>query len=316
MNVFGNVQISTQAVQSLLGAGIPIVYFSQGGWYYGTTHGLGEKNVFLRMTQFATAQDPQRCLAIARSLVGGKIRNARTLLQRNHIEPPRRALDLLKCLVDQALAAASLEELLGIEGNAARIYFENFSGMIKFPSQTTGGHDPGDHTPVPEDHVDAGSSPFVFDFRRRNRRPPRDPVNALLSLAYSVLAKDLSVVCHAVGFDPYLGFFHQPRYGRPSLALDLMEPFRPLIADSVVLSAINTKMIGPEHFIRVGPSVALKPEGRRGFFRAYEQRMDSLVTHPILGYRASYRRILEVQTRLLARYLLGEIAEYQAFTTR
>jgi CRISP-associated protein Cas1 len=157
---------------------------------------------------------------------------------------------------------------------------------------------------------------FRFDFAGRNRRPPRDPVNALLSLAYSVLAKDLTIICQAVGLDPFLGFFHQLRFGRASLALDLMEPMRPLVADSAVLSAINTRMVTERDFLRVGPSVALTADGRKAFFRAYEQRMDTLVTHPLFGYRVNYRRILEIQTRLLARFLTAEIRDYPVFVTR
>ncbi len=141
-------------------------------------------------------------------------------------------------------------------------------------------------------------------------------MNALLSLAYSLLAKDLTIVTQAVGFDPYLGFYHQPRFGRPSLALDLMEPFRPLIADSAVLTAINTRMVTARDFVRAGDSVALTPDGRKAFFRAYEQRMDALVTHPLFGYRVSYRRMLEIQTRLLARVYTGETAHYPVFVTR
>ncbi len=141
-------------------------------------------------------------------------------------------------------------------------------------------------------------------------------MNALLSLAYSLLAKDLTVACYAVGFDPYVGFYHQPRFGRPALALDLMEPFRPLIADSAVLTAINTGMVTAGDFVRAGGSVALTAGGRKGFFRAYELRMDTLVTHPLFEYRVSYRRLLEIQARLLARVLEGEIGEYPVFTTR
>jgi CRISPR-associated protein Cas1 len=161
------------------------------------------------------------------------------------------------------------------------------------------------------------ATPFLaFDFVNRNRRPPRDPVNALLSLAYSLLSKDLTIVAQAVGFDPYLGFYHQPRFGRASLALDLMEPFRPLIADSAVLSAINTRMVTLSDFLRTGNAVALTADGRKKFFRAYEQRMDTLVTHPLFGYRVNYRRLLEIQTRLLARVLTGELLVYPVFTTR
>jgi CRISPR-associated protein Cas1 len=245
-------------------------------------------------------------LRLARALVAGKIRNQRTMLQRNHVEPPPRPLALMKCLMEDAERAESQEELLGIEGNAARLYFENFAGMIKR----------GDDEPAGAGATSAGAAEFPFDFVNRNRRPPRDAVNALLSLAYSMLAKDLHIVCHAVGFDPYLGFYHQPRFGRASLALDLMEPFRPLIADSAVLSAINTRMVTPQDFVRAGDSVALTAGGRKAFFRAYEQRMDALITHPVFNYRVNYRRVLEIQARLLARVLTGELATYPVFVTR
>jgi CRISPR-associated protein Cas1 len=291
----GNIQITTQAVQTLCEAGIPISYFSQGGWFYGVTTGMTTKNVFLRREQFRLAEEEWFCLRLARQLVAGKIRNQRVMLLRNHVEPDERTLVEMKEMAGKAERAASLEELLGIEGNAARLYFSQFAGMLK-------GED--------------GENNWVFDFNGRNRRPPRDPVNALLSLGYSLLAKDLMVVCHAVGFDPMLGFYHQPRFGRPALALDLMEPFRPLIADSAVLTALNSRMVNPGHFIRTGEAVALTAEGRKGFFRAYELRMDTLVTHPIFEYRVSYRRLLEIQARLLMRVLDGEVAEYPVFVTR
>ena len=297
VSLMGNVQLSTQAVQALCEAGVPICYFSMGGWFYGITTGLNEKNVFLRRSQFRLAEEDYFARGLARRLVAGKIRNQRTLLQRNHVEPPRAALAGLKEMAERAETAASLEQLLGIEGNAARLYFAEFAGMIK-----------------PDE--EKGVQELTFDFDGRNRRPPRDPVNALLSLAYSLLAKDLTVACYAVGFDPYVGFYHQPRFGRPALALDLMEPFRPLIADSAVLTAVNTGMVATRDFIRVGGSVALTPAGRKGFFRAYELRMDTLVTHPLFDYRVSYRRLLEIQSRLLARVLEGEIGEYPVFTTR
>jgi CRISP-associated protein Cas1 len=299
VNLMGNVQVSTQAVQTLCEAAIPICYFSQGGWFYGITTGLNSKNIFLRRTQFRLADQEWFARSLARRLVTGKIRNQRTMLQRNHVEPRSESLLGLKEMAEQAERAQSLEELLGIEGNAARIYFGDFAGMIKT--------DEGDH---------AAAEQFRFDFGGRNRRPPRDAVNALLSLAYSVLGKDLTIACYAVGFDPYLGFYHQPRFGRPALALDLMEPFRPLIADSVVLSAMNTRMVTPRDFVQAGPGVALTANGRKAFFRAYELRMDTLVTHPLFEYRVSYRRLLEIQARLLARVLEGEIAEYPVFVTR
>lgn len=301
LNVMGNIQVTTQAIQSLCEEEIPVCYFSQGGWFYGITNGLGTKNVFLRQSQFRAAAKPGFCVDLAGKLTAGKIRNQRTLVMRNHIEPPAFALFEMRRMAERAEEAESLEELLGLEGNAARVYFGLFGGMLKVEQ--------GGDVAI----TDGG---FVLDFARRNRRPPRDPVNALLSLGYSMLAKDLTVVCAAVGFDPMMGFFHQPRFGRPALALDLMEPFRALIVDSAVITAINTRMITLSDFMRVGPAVALKPAGRKAFYRAYELRMDALVTHPLFGYRVSYRRLLEIQTRLLAKVLQGEIAQYPVFLTK
>jgi CRISPR-associated protein Cas1 len=297
VNLMGNVQLSTQAVQTLCEADVPICYFSQGGWFYGITTGINSKNVFLRRTQFRLADQDWFALVLARRLVAGKIRNQRTMLQRNHVEPKPDSLLGLRQMAEQSERAQSLEELLGMEGNAARIYFRDFAGMVKTDEDSAGER-------------------FTFDFAGRNRRPPRDAVNALLSLAYSVLAKDLTIACYAVGFDPYMGFYHQARFGRPALALDLMEPFRPLIADSAVLSAINTRMVTARDFVQAGPGVALTQNGRKAFFRAYELRMDTLVTHPLFEYRVSYRRLLEIQARLLARVFDGEIAEYPVFVTR
>ena len=297
VNLMGNVQITTQAVQSLCEAEVPVCYFSMGGWFYGITLGLNTKNVFLRRNQFRLAEQEYFARTIARRLVAGKIRNQRTLLQRNHVEPKRETLVGMKSMAERAEGAGSLEELLGLEGNAARLYFGEFAGMMK-----------------PDE--EAGTGPLPFEMDGRNRRPPRDPVNAMLSLGYSLLTKDLTVACYAVGFDPYVGFYHQPRFGRPALALDLMEPFRALIVDSAVLTAVNTGMVTARDFVRAGGAVALTAGGRKAFFRAYEMRMDTLVTHPMFEYRVSYRRLLEIQARLLARVLEGEIAEYPVFTTR
>ena len=298
VNLMGAIQISTQAVQELCRAEKPICYFSQGGWFYGVTTGLGTKNVFLRKAQFRLTEEEWFCLRLARKLVAGKIRNQRTMLLRNHIEPPEASLRELKRLVGRAERAESLSELLGLEGWAARIYFGLFAGMVK------------------REHDGSVGPGLTFDFTTRNRRPPRDPVNALLSLGYSLLAKDFTVACYAVGFDPMIGFYHQPRHGRPALALDLMEPLRPLIVDSAVLSAVNTRMVSERDFVTAGQACALTPGGRKGFFRAYESRMETLVTHPFFGYRVSYRRLLEIQARLLAKVLQGELGEYPAFVTR
>jgi CRISPR-associated protein Cas1 len=243
--------------------------------------------------------------------------------------PPAHAIARLKYAAQSALEAETIAELLGIEGSAALVYFENLSGMIKTANATA------TETALDESILgDAGSSTdsvaakastqrdasgqafFNFDFTRRNRRPPRDAVNALLSLGYSLLARDCTVAAHAVGFDPYIGFYHQPRFGRPALALDLMEEFRPLIADSVVLTVINTRIVTPGDFVRAGDAVNLSAAGRKRFFSAFEQRLNATIVHPVFDYQVSYRRALELQARMLAKCLTGEIEAYVPFTTR
>jgi len=160
------------------------------------------------------------------------------------------------------------------------------------------------------------STPERFLFEQRNRRPPRDPVNAMLSFAYAMLVKDWTVTLAAVGLDPYLGVYHQPRFGRPALALDMMEPFRALVADSTVVWVVNNGVLGLGDFVERGGGCALKPDARKKFVLAYEQRMDALITHPVFDYRISYRRVLEVQARLLSRVFMGEIPELPSFVTR
>lgn len=295
VNAFGSVTVTGPALQALCWAGKPVVHFTYGGWCAGMTTGPALKNVFLRIEQVRRGDDPDFTLAVAREMVATKIRNQRTLLQRNHLEPSRAVLARLKQLASEAVGVASLASLLGVEGLAARLYFEQLEGMLK-----------------PED----GETLPAFQFAHRNRRPPSDPVNALLSFAYALLVKDCTIVCQAVGFDAFIGFYHQPRFGRPALALDLMEGFRPLLADSAVLSVINTRMVTAKDFLRAGRAVTLTASGRRAMLRAYEQRMDALVTHPLFGYRVSYRRVLEIQARLLARVVTGELHRYPGFETR
>lgn len=291
--LLGPVQVSTQTVQELCKRGIPVSYLSSGGWLYGLTTGMTHKNVELRRRQYAVAAEPVQCLSLARRFVQAKIANCRTVLRRNHAAAPEMMLRDLKTDQQKAGEAESIEVLLGIEGTAARRYFSEFAGMLK---------------------ADDGAG--RFDFEGRNRRPPRDPVNALLSFAYALLAREWTGTLQAVGLDPFLGFYHQPRYGRPALALDLMEEFRPLVADSVVLTAINNGEVRSTDWIERMGAVSLTTEGRRRFIETYERRMGQEITHPVFGYQISYRRVLEVQARLFGRHLLGEIPEYPSFTTR
>ena len=291
--IFGNALVTSNAIQSLCERAIPVCHFTHGGWFYAMTHGMSSKNVLLRLLQFKAADNRLKALQASRAFVEGKIKNSRTMLRRNNHLVPVRALRELSKLSGFASAARSTETLLGIEGAAAQVYFANFAGMLK-PKGTS----------------------FGFDFKSRNRRPPTDPVNALLSFVYALLAKDVTVAALSVGFDPFLGFYHRPRYGRPALALDLMEEFRPLVADSVVLSMVNSAEVGEQDFVVRGKSVALTMTGRRKTIEAYHRRLDSLVTHPIFGYSISYARVIEAQSRLLGRWLWGEIPQYPPFSTR
>lgn len=289
--LWGNVQITTQALRELSQREIPVCYFTYGGWFVSIAHGMSHKNVELRQKQFSAAADTDASLALARSFVDAKIRNCRTMLRRNHTEDTTVVRDELQRLQRKLSTAKSLDTLLGLEGAAARTYFAHFPGMLK-------------------------TAATDFEFLKRNRRPPQDPVNALLSLAYALLVKDITAALLATGFDPYMGFLHQPKYGRPALALDIAEEFRPLIGDSVVLHSLNSGILREEDFVRRGPACNLTSSGRQKFLRAYEQRMQTEITHPLFGYRLSYRRLLFVQARLLVRYLLKELPKYPGFVTR
>ncbi len=288
--LYGNAQISTQAVRVLMDRAIPLLYFSYGGWFMGRTMGLDTGNVDLRVAQVGATQDDKRRLDIARRFVAAKIRNARTIVRRNQSTPDLTLLGHLETLAKKAEAITALDSLLGIEGTAARAYFEGFARTL------------------------TDSSGFELD--GRNRRPPRDPVNALLSFAYGLLVKECVLALTVAGLDPMLGFYHRPRFGRPALALDMMEEFRPIIADSVVLGAINNGVVTRDDFLIHPTGVALKAPARKRMLLAHERRMDQEITHAVFGYRLSYRRVLEVQARLLGRWITGEIDEYPSFRTR
>jgi CRISPR-associated protein Cas1 len=249
-----------------------------------------------RTAQYRASFDASTCLRLARGWIASKIANCRALLRRNWRSETSTSAEVLRTLQDlmrKVRRTTSPQELLGMEGGAARIYFQHFTCMLRPETLVT-----------------------PFDFMGRNRRPPRDPVNALLSFAYAMLTRQWHITLSAVGLDPYRGFYHQPRFGRPALALDMMEPFRPLIADSSVLMALNNGEIQPTDFIVSAHGCALTNNGRKRFIATLERRMQQEVTHPIFGYRISYRRLLEVQARLLIRFLTGEIPQYPNFLTR
>lgn len=292
--VRGNVQVSTQAIRELADRGIPVCYLSSEGRLRAMTTGMTHKNVQLRQSQFHTAFDQARSLILAREFVWAKVRNTRTLLRRNARDLDPAVLDELKRWAAAARRCRTIDALFGVEGMAARVYFAHFVRMLKRP-------DPG---------------LLGCGFEGRNRRPPTDPVNALLSFVYSLMTKDFTVAALSIGLDPHQGFYHQPRYGRPSLALDLMEEFRPLVGDSTVLTLINNGIVDSDNFSSSGGAVSLTQAGRRAVIKAYERRMESPILHPVFGYKLNYRRLILVQVRLLGRYLEGEIERYPAFVTR
>lgn len=288
--VFGNVTVGSAVLRACFDAGLPVLWFTAGGWFSGFATGMPAKNVAVRMRQHRAAALGSPELAAA--FVAGKIRNARTLLRRHGPKESKRTLPQLADLARMAERERSLESLLGIEGTAARLYFSHFGSLLR-PLGDVG-----------------------FAFEQRNRRPPLDPVNALLSFVYAMLVKDVTAAALAAGLDPYVGVYHRPRFGSPALALDLAEEFRPLVGDSAVMTVVNNGEVTAADFVTRARGVALTERGRRKVIAAYERRMGTEVLHPLFRYRASYRRCLEIQARLLAAVLIGDIPSYRSLTTR
>jgi CRISP-associated protein Cas1 len=289
---YGNVQFTAQAMRALFERDVDVFHFSYGGWLLGLTTGLPSKNVMLRIRQTTAAARGQ--LDEPRRMIAGKIRNCRVLLRRNGGERVARCVDQLAVLASRAEQAGEAASLLGIEGTAARLYFEAFPSLITAADRLPGPRFTG----------------------LRNRRPPTDAVNCLLSFCYGLLAKEMLAACLAVGFDPYIGLYHRPRFGRPALALDLAEEFRPLLADSTVLTLINNREVSASEFVVRAGAVTLTDNGRKAVFRAWERRMTTEVRHPVFGYKVSYRRAAELQARMLAARLTGELPAYEPLVTR
>jgi CRISP-associated protein Cas1 len=289
----GNVFVTAQTLHLLCEAGVQVVHLSRGHWFYGVTSGITLRNAYDRAAQFRIASDPSRCLDVARAMVLAKGSNQRTMIARNARPRPEPVLTAMSSLLKKVPHAGSLQVLLGLEGSLAAHYYGAFGLLLR-----------------PRD-LDTN-----WDFQNRNRRPPKDPVNALLSFGYAMLVKECTTALLGEGLDPWWGFYHQPRHGRPGLALDLMEEFRPLVADSAVLSAINTGMVRQSHFTRSKAACFLSDTGRKAFIRAYEARLDQLATHPLFDYRCSWRSLIRVQARLLARWLRGDVPAYTGITTR
>jgi CRISPR-associated protein Cas1 len=293
--VLGGVQISTQALTVFADQEVPVAFLTSAGRLVAMMDPLGPTSAAVRGAQIRVLDHPDKAMELAKAVTVAKIANQRTLLMRNHVAlPPRVASDLLDCVAG-AERSATLDELRGHEGNAAAIYFANFTGMFKQGVNEIGAR---------------------FDSNGRQRRPPPDPVNAVLSFAYSMLANECVAACRLASLEPTLGALHATRPGRPALALDLMEPFRPLIADSIAVSAFNRGELCEGHFLDTAAGCALTDSGRKGFFSVYGRRMDTEVRHPSFDYRLSYRRMLMLHARLVAAWLIGEVPTLAFLTTR
>ncbi len=290
--VVGEITLTTPALAALLERGAEICYLSERGDYRGRLSPPFSKNTFLRRRQYATCADAGRTLALARWIVAGKLENQRTMLLRGNrkVNAPEIAVaaESIKRGIAAVPGASDLESLRGIEGNGAAAYFGGFGQLLR---------------------QDLG-------FTRRARRPATDPVNALLGLAYTCLMNQVAAAIQTVGLDPYAGYLHAAQYARPSLALDLMEEFRPVVADSVVLTLINNRVVQADDFEAELGTYRLTLAGRRRFYEGFEERLNTEIEHPVFGYKATYRRSLELQVRLLAKWLQEEISAYPPFTVR
>ncbi|MBI5245488.1 MAG: CRISPR-associated endonuclease Cas1 [Elusimicrobia bacterium] len=311
--LFGHVQISTEALHLFLAAQRTVSFLSAGGKLLGVAAAPIAKNVHLRVAQYRKFESDDLCLRLAKEIVQAKIENQRTLIRRN-LKGATNELDDLKAVATESTRSGSLASLRGYEGKGGQIYFDAFPSLIGRKGDGASGQQTFDD--LPDSQGWSSASAAFFHMSGRNKRPPRDPVNALLSFGYTLLTRDFVAALIGVGLDPYFGFYHAMEAGRPALALDLMEPFRPLIVDSLVLRLINTGEIRQNHFLCAEAEVLMSKDGRARFIAGYERRMDELITHPIFGYRISYRRILDVECRLLGRFLEGDIPEYKPLRTR
>jgi CRISP-associated protein Cas1 len=308
--LMGNVSVSPQAIAFLLQEGIDTVFLSYYGKFRGRLVSQFGKNVDLRRVQFQKIDDQTFRVETARLYVKGKLHNCRIFLRRRnqelHDSNITTVLHRLRRLTGQVDKSETVESIMGVEGAGAAAYFGCFGSLIKSTEMT---------------------------FHGRNRRPPKDPVNVLLSLGYTLLANAVHTQVNIVGLDPYLGCLHSPEYGRPSLVLDLMEEFRPVLVDSTVIYAINSSVIRNSDFFRPDEAepaafdfaeteptredypILLKHQGMKKFVSLFEERLNKRVLHPERGMRMTYREIIREQVRMFARHLADE-SKYRSFSMR
>lgn len=287
--ILGRATVSPAAIAELLQRNIPLSFLTSTGRYLGRLEPELTKNIFVRSAQWRAAGESEQALHVVRSFIRGKLKNYRNALLRREREGSELDLQAAITRIEQAIApldkTATVDSLRGLEGAGSAAYFGVFNQLIRGEG---------------------------FNFEARRRRPPTDPVNALLSFGYALLRHDVQGAVNVVGFDPYLGYLHVQRYGRPGLALDLMEEFRPLVVDAMVLSAINRRSLTLADFTTepLSGAVSLSDDGRRTFLRLYEQKKQSQFKHPVLGRKCTYQEAFEIQARLLAKYLMGETDKY------
>lgn len=287
--VLGRATISPAAISELLERHIPLSFLTSTGKYLGRLEPELTKNIFVRKAQWQAAGESAQAIHVVRGFIRGKLKNYRNSLLRRARECPQLSLQSGITSLEQAIApidkTTNINSLRGLEGSGSAAYFGCFNQLIRESE---------------------------FQFKTRVRRPPTDPVNALLSFGYSLLRHDIQGAVNVVGFDPYLGYLHVERYGRPSLALDLMEEFRPLVVDAVVLSAINKHSLTLADFTTepLSSAVSLTPDGLKIFLRLYEQKKQSKFKHPVMLRQCTYQEAFEIQARLLAKYLMSEIDKY------
>ena len=297
--VVGNIQLTTPAVAALLQNEVDVVFFSQRFKFRGRLMATGSKFARLRYAQLQAMSDETRALEIARQVVVGKLTNQRVILQRKLASGVKRAarsalrrgIAGIAAMRKEAARTDSLESLRGYEGKAGAYYFAAIKALL----------DPR------------------WGFQGRAYYPPPDPINAALSLGYSLLLKDAIAAVQLVGLDPYLGFFHAIEYARPSLALDVMEEFRPILVDTLVLDLVNRRRLTPADFVRTGRKerpIELSDSGVQLLLQTYEERLETRVQHPVSGDRTTYRRCLELQVRQIARMVLGKVKRYVPVTIK
>jgi len=292
ISLLGSVQITTQAIHAIVERNIPISFLSSAGRLVAMIEPVTSVSAELRRMQVRKLDHKEHCVELARSLIVAKIINQRTLLLRNHNALPSEVSAKMMHLIEDVKNSESLDSIRGYEGRAAALYFEHFPGMLKEPFSSE------------------------FSSHGRQRRPPVDPVNACLSFAYTMLMQCSLSSLRSAGLEPSIGAYHVSRPGRPALALDLMEPFRPLIADSVTISCFNRGELTEGHFLRTASGCLFTDAGRKAFFNAFGRRMDTEVTHPVFEYRLSYRRMLVLHARMIAAWLMGEVPTLAFLTTR